>query len=311
MKFGVSFLLVFIYLFPLAAQEWLPVDSKLNYCVIGFFTDENEYLIIGDTTIQNIKCSIVEKTFHTCDFRPKTEYIYKSEDDKLYFFNQHEKEFSLLYDFGAEVDEIVEIPLWHWVLGDTLRYKIDCITEELIGNKIRKKFYVSEVYYNQNGELDYETQTILKNNIIIEDFGRLSSFFHIYETGFCDAGYELPLLSVSIPNQEPIIFVEDCENLDYYAKDVCTTSSIEENNYKIKVFPNPATSQIIIEGLHGNEAYFELVDLNGKVVISKEISDHVDGLIININSLPNSVYHLLLKDGRRKLLESFKVVKVD
>ena len=84
---------------------------------------------------------------------------------------------------------------------------------------------LSKAHLNiEERDLEYEKQTVLKNNIIIEDFGRLSPFFHVYETGFCDLGYELPLLPVTIPSQEPIIFVEDCENLNYYEKQVCSTS---------------------------------------------------------------------------------------
>jgi hypothetical protein len=63
------------------------------------------------------------------------------------------------------------------------------------------------------------------------------------------------------------------------------------DNVSINIYPNPATETIKIEGMNG---LFELVDLNGAVVMSEEINTMTN---IDVTSLKSGLY-LLRIDGR-------------
>jgi hypothetical protein len=82
--------------------------------------------------------------------------------------------------------------------------------------------------------------------------------------------------------------------------------SVEKNliNSEISVFPNPAFSEITIEGSHILESY-QLVDLSGKMILKG--TAHSTQLILNLNSLSNGMYILSVIEAGQEVHR--KIVK--
>ena len=74
------------------------------------------------------------------------------------------------------------------------------------------------------------------------------------------------------------------------------TSNVAENtslNYKI--YPNPASQYLYIEGLPASNASCELIHLNGQVLYKKQL-EHSDNSV-DISSLPKGIYFVRIIDG--------------
>ena len=91
-----------------------------------------------------------------------------------------------------------------------------------------------------------------------------------------------------------ITFVEDC-------------SLVDENPTKnIKIYPNPASDVIHIEGLENGNHQIYIYDMLGKVVCSAQTSD--SNMEINITHLPDGMYIVKI-DGTDNSTYGIKVCK--
>ncbi|NJO91115.1 MAG: T9SS type A sorting domain-containing protein [Chloroflexia bacterium] len=83
-------------------------------------------------------------------------------------------------------------------------------------------------------------------------------------------------------------------------QDPGTTRIVETENIKISIFPNPVVSVLYINGLTKNSSV-SIVDLQGKIVISKQITnDHV-----NIESLSKGLYLIRITNGDETIIRKF------
>jgi len=84
-----------------------------------------------------------------------------------------------------------------------------------------------------------------------------------------------------------------------------------ENTFKlsVKAFPNPSTSELNLEitKLNSTNLSFQIFDLLGRPVKSSTISE--EKTIINIEDLPNAMYHLHVYLNNQSLIKSFKIIK--
>jgi hypothetical protein len=84
-----------------------------------------------------------------------------------------------------------------------------------------------------------------------------------------------------------------------------------ENTFKlsVKAFPNPSTSELNLEitKLNNTNLSFQIFDLLGRPVKSSTISE--EKTIINIEDLPNAMYHLHVYLNNQSLIKSFKIIK--
>ncbi len=91
---------------------------------------------------------------------------------------------------------------------------------------------------------------------------------------------------------------------------ICDSSLFIENNLftnAFTVFPNPTKNIISINSKFDNIIKVELIDLNGKVLITKEVglASHFD---LDIEKFPNASYILRITDNNYEL-STFKIVK--
>lgn len=78
-------------------------------------------------------------------------------------------------------------------------------------------------------------------------------------------------------------------------------SSVNSLNHQIKFFPNPVTENLNVSGFQGT-ALLTVTDLNGKIYLSKRISQHE---LINASTLPRGVYFAKLQKENIVVNEKF------
>ncbi|MGZ0016617.1 T9SS type A sorting domain-containing protein [Yeosuana sp. AK3] len=87
--------------------------------------------------------------------------------------------------------------------------------------------------------------------------------------------------------------------------------SAPENTFKlsVKAFPNPSTSELNLQiaKLNDTNLSYQIFDLLGRPVKSSTISE--EKTIINIEDLPNAMYHLHVYLNNQSLIKSFKIIK--
>jgi len=88
---------------------------------------------------------------------------------------------------------------------------------------------------------------------------------------------------------------------------VTAIDQISDNLFGIKVYPNPVSSQLTIEAGENEKFSFSLIDLNGKVLVKREVEKSVE--IVDMQILIPGNYFLTVFLGNSKHLQTFKVIK--
>jgi hypothetical protein len=88
---------------------------------------------------------------------------------------------------------------------------------------------------------------------------------------------------------------------------VTAINQISDNSIRIKVYPNPVTSQLTVEAGENEKYNFSLIDLNGKVLVKREVKEIVETVDMQIFT-PGS-YFLTVFSSNGKQFQTFKVIK--
>jgi hypothetical protein len=85
--------------------------------------------------------------------------------------------------------------------------------------------------------------------------------------------------------------------------------SVNENiQVDMNVFPLPATDFITIElGEQGEKYYAEIYDINGRIVLSEELTSESTNL--NLMNFSLGTYILVITDNKRNTLKSMQIIK--
>jgi hypothetical protein len=82
-------------------------------------------------------------------------------------------------------------------------------------------------------------------------------------------------------------------------------SSVDNQDYNLTIYPNPATNHLIINGDLSNFSELVITDNLGKVVLSEVINKNSNSQKINIKSLAKGIYFIKIDDGKiiRKIVK--------
>ena len=92
-------------------------------------------------------------------------------------------------------------------------------------------------------------------------------------------------------------------------------TSIEDpilsNNFKLKVYPNPASEFVWVEleSDEINEVLIEMFDLNGKLVYNSKLNIHEVRTQIKLTDQNSSQYILRISDSSGTVLHTYKLIK--
>lgn len=89
---------------------------------------------------------------------------------------------------------------------------------------------------------------------------------------------------------------------------VTAVNNLPEKNL-VKVYPNPVSSSVYVQGTGNGTLQIQLMDMNGKLIMSKLLSSSENQL--DLTSYASGVYLLKVYDLQNQLIESLKIEKVN
>jgi len=273
-----------------SGQELLVDGAEWYYNLVRFGSpdrDINRCYIDGDTLIQGRNCLIYIQKFTNCNGRPKKNYLNK-DGEQIYFFDQSDTTFKLLYDFSLEVGDtmIYETGIHSWDLRRRTHYiRIDSIKTFSANSKELKLYIVSYGHRDEDQIVFY-----YMNRKIIEDIGSTHNYFHFSdETGFCDDQYSDELICFSAPDYPIVNFINsDCQLIPVYDVNA---------NFKINIYPNPFTGELYLDSsIEMTDSYIIIYDLTGNEVYRSHWNSGTTTSSIQMHEFASSCYFLTLID---------------
>ncbi len=229
--------IIFVVLSNSYAQEFASVGTKWTYGIhIGeappvknspFYLEVKEEVQVKDKT-----CKVIEKT----DVNGNTEivdYIHQS-GKEVFFYSEELDDFLLLFDFGAEVNDILQIGINDKGVQEDIHFvdlRVDSIGSVNYCGEELKVWYVS-IPENAEGEppvYDF-------NGKVIEKIGFLSSFHPVYSLYCGDWG---SIRCFDAPEHSCKFVDYDCDTTFY----ILSTENINISG-NVSLYPNPTTSEI-------------------------------------------------------------------
>lgn len=270
------------------AQEWAPLGATWHYEVSELFNGNISYvevISIGDTIIQGKDCKILWTDWAiNWTGKQTNQYTYMDSNLIVYHYNFEYAQFYPLYNFDANVGD-------HWTQlafdscdGDsTVEIYVDSI-----GSITVNSFSLKTFYYACLGCTWYPESAI-------ERIGSTNYLFPLTTADSCNqmgTYYEGPYFKLRCYYDSTIGLYETG------IASSCTYTSIESistNEGRVKIYPNPASSEINIE-------IENITDSNYSIDIYSTIGQKLSTRILNeklvsvsIGDLANGSYLVLIR----------------
>ncbi|MDN3693863.1 PQQ-dependent sugar dehydrogenase [Chryseobacterium tructae] len=109
-------------------------------------------------------------------------------------------------------------------------------------------------------------------------------------------------------NSQKDLFVAAVNSGKIFKITTGTLSTFENNlSETIKIYPNPASREIFIDGIKDKKATLELINAEGRKVLERD--KITNGKSIDISGLPSGVYFINLKSGNLKSYSQKLIIK--
>ena len=227
----------------------------------------------GDTTIQHKKVKIIVKTNTLYDkesIEQTEEYIYV-DDNKVYWWNKTLEEFTVLYDFGAQVGDYWEIKAGL----NSIVVHVDMVGQAEYDGIVYKTLQIS----------DYDD---IFSGTIVCTVGHLTSFFP--EKMLDNKGnYEVNGLRCHWNNGELLFKVGEVDCDYVYENHHIGVEEIAENGFAI--YPNPSHDVLFVLSESINSEY-RITNIIGQTLMTGEIIS--DNQKIDVSSLSEGIYFITL-----------------
>jgi len=262
---------------PIFGSEWyyeiLNDDGSITY----------QYLQhSGDTTIQDEPVQIIVKINTLYDkgehIEKSYEYIFER-DGKIYWWNKTLEEFTVLYDYNAQV-------------GDEWEIKVG--TQSLVMHVDTVEIY--EYEGRQYKILQVSDDGDLFSGTIVCGIGHLTSFF---PERLLSKGYRVEGIRC---------FWQDGELVFKYGEKECDEVYEEFHDYSVddlngseefSIFPNPTDGMITISGRQTGE--YRITNLMGQTLMTGQIES--ENQQINISALSDGMFFITFAGSTRKFIK--------
>lgn len=299
------------------AQDWAPVGAKWHYTYIHFFSPDVSYNVvesIGDTTINGQPCRILRSDKGACDIPydnvnggPADFYMY-DENGKVYFYNQDLNDFTILYDFNAQVGDTwsTQLPTSQFlIIPDPINVQVDSIATISVNGQDLKKLYV-QYYYGNNPPGPGNPQSYA---IIVERWGDLMSMFwnFVWPFTICDEEYNQGFRCYEDPDFGFIQYVDFPCDTTY----VISSTAELSTELDLSISPNPTSGELKISlaGTNDQLQNIQVFGLKGQLFenIEFENDNLTNTCFINLEDFPEGIY--LVKVRTRVGIGVRKVMK--
>jgi len=243
----------------------------------------------GDTIVQDEPTHILVKinTLYDKGLRDEVthEYVYKR-DNKVYWWNKTSEEFTVLYDFEAEVGDEWEIK----VGTESLIMHVDAVEVVEYEGSFYRMLRVSD------------PEDLFSGNIVC-GIGHLTSFFpeRLMNNG---DGLRVDGLRCYWIEDE-LVFKPGDEDCDAVYSEV---HGIEEDgpstgSRTFAVYPNPTNGVLFVQTLHATSLpaeTYRITNLMGQTLLAGQIKAETQQ--INVSSLPQGMYFITIAGETRKFV---------
>ncbi len=289
--------------FSAKAQVWAPLGATWHYEVSELFNGNISYvevISIGDTIIQGKNCKILWTDWV---MKQSNEYTYMDSNLIVYHYNSEYAQFYPIYNFNANVGD-------HWTEfahdrcdGDsTVEIRVESVDSISINSHTLKTFGMQ---YYEAGSNYY----VNGSDSVIEWIGSANYLFPLTAADSCDgifpSYYEGPYFQLRCYNDSTIGLYETgiSPSCDYTSiKDI----SLNEN--KVKIYPNPSSSELNIEMENFSNSNYsvEIYSSIGQKLSSRRMNEKL--ISLNTDNLANGSYLVLVRKengevGFSKLVE--------
>ena len=244
----------------------------------------------GDTIVNDDPAHILVRVNTLYDKDTHTEvtheYVYES-DGKVYWWNKTLEEFTLLYDFKADVGDEWEIK----VGTETLAMHVDAVDY----------IELEDVFYRVQHVSDPDD---LFSGDIICGIGHLTSFFPERLMRNSD-GFRVEGLRCYWVEDELVFNLDGEEECDAIYSEV---HGIEEGGPStgsgtLTIYPNPTDGVLFVQTLRATSLHddtYRITNLMGQTVLSGNID--ADNQQIDVSTLPQGMYFITFADETRKFV---------
>ena len=242
----------------------------------------------GDTIVNDDPAHILVRVNTLYDKDTHTEvtheYVYES-DGKVYWWNKTLEEFTLLYDFKADVGDEWEIK----VGTETLAMHVDAVDY----------IELEDVFYRVQHVSDPDD---LFSGDIVYGIGHLTSFFpeRLMDNG--DGVRVEGLRCYWVENE--LVFNPDGEDCDAIYDEL---HGIEDGpstgSGALLVYPNPTDGILFVETRHGTslpDQTYRITNLMGQTLLTGQITAETQQ--IDVSTLPEGMYFITVGEGTRKFV---------
>lgn len=240
---------------------WAPVGAKYHYTYwyddfMSIQTEIMEVEVVGDTVIQGKNCRIFQQNSGIIGWNwgcGGNHYLYE-EGSRVYFFDDANQSFQLLYDFTKETGESWEVPLCESLCYSfqNLTVRVDSVSFTELNMKTIKTQHVSF--------LD-DTGTPFGNDRVYEGIGSATQMFFVQENcTTADVGF-LNLRCFNSPIEGLFNFTgEDCDVINYVTRGF-------EKGFDFIISPNPTSDFVrfqFLDILRGKKFICIIFSLDGR-----------------------------------------------
>jgi hypothetical protein len=286
------------------AQEWAPLGATWHYSWYPGWGAGSGYVVvesIGDTLIDGKTCSIQSQTIYYNNQDSGYSYggnQYTFMDTNNIVYHYRYGKFYKLYDFNANVGDY-----WSWLATEvcnedsTCNFNIDSTGTTLVDTINLKTFYDK-----------WEFSSPVRHDTVIERIGHNSYLFPLSSADTCNFIAEWDALQLRCYFDNTVGLYEtgiaaSCDTLTGI-KDIV----LDEN--AVKVYPNPASSEINIEmdNANGNNYSIEFYSSIGQKLNSRTINEKI--VTLSTKELKDGSYFVLIRKedgsiGFSKLIEVY------
>ena len=297
---------------PIAQTEFAPIGAEWYYTYTSGCCPENHFIRIiseKDTIVAGNNCRILRQ-YHDNSNVASEKYVIKQEQGKVYYLYQDK--FKLLFDFDAEVNDIVEFTFMYKKYDDDFPLGKDTV--------LSAKFRVESVTIGAQN-----LKTITTKVIEDDTFDFLGMYFSYTEKIGLQEILGSPLHSGFIPvfdnvphpamgyyrelrcySDSDFSFVSDEWSATSLPCNYSITTGIDvSKNENIKIYPNPFDNNVFVSVKNGGN--IEIIDISGKIVYCSELSNGTNE--ISANHFPKGVY-LVKIQNKDNSIQTFKIVKI-
>jgi len=226
-----------------------------------------------------------------------------------------------VYDLFYYNDQIMSVNRSPW--GDSTAYILNMnsvgshtethLINETMGKMVGLKDDILYTIMNGGvGSIDLTDYSVIDTAIVAAstlsiadaEMDTVNDLFYVTTTDYFSTGVGMiyNMLGEETGNFDAGISA-DAIAIDY--RDNTGISDLFSEN-KIRIYPNPASEVITIETIEGASVEnFKVVDIRGRMLMNNNISLKIGASVVDISTLENGLYFLILSDGTEQITSPF------